>query len=94
MTPSLIQTLRAHAHYCRTLAEQIISPVTARRVWLDAAQACDDAAALLAADAYAAPVEELRGTAPLIVYFGSEHDRADFERVLAIAKPNMRPRAL
>lgn len=54
----------------------------------------EDAAALLDSDAYRAPVPELKGTAPLIVYFGNDRDRDEFAALVKAANPNLRSRNL
>lgn len=93
MEHSLTETLRGHARECRGLASQIISPVSARGHWLDLAQACDDAAKIIESN-FATPAPELRGTAPLIVYFGNDGDRDEFQKLILEAKPNLRARPL
>ena len=37
-----------------------------------------------------APLDQLRGTKPLILYFGNDVDRDEFIALMAEAKPNMR----
>lgn len=94
MNLTLPQDLRALARKLNETALQIISPKSARGFWLDAAQLCEDAATLINTEALRAPVPELTGTAPLIVYFGNEKDREEFSRLVQAANPNLRSRNL
>jgi hypothetical protein len=63
-----------------------------RKFWVDASVAREMARRVLVAlpQLAEAPIAEVTGLLPLVLYFGNEEDREEFVQVIQKAKPGMR----
>lgn len=84
------RVLAEHADALDKMADQIIDPASSRKGLRSAAAITRQ----MACDALKVSIKELRGTCPLVLFFGSEKDRDEFIMAVASVKPDLVVRKL